>query len=288
LDRYISCHTETGLNVTEALLHDTISHDKALHHSGSLPPERHAALHEFQEADLVIDGVPRHGVPGSGGEDSFLSYAHPSHDAGDTSTSIWSTKEMEHGEAALSQLSPSFKTLGSRPLVSNEYNSGYTTVGTGHPDLSTLKGSIPCNTTGDELSEYFGGCFAAGGVNGATDLVPNSGMGFWNAPNGGRPFVGMSSPPMVSGLPQTFSCQPNFNVPFQSFPLPPPRVPCPWPLCCESFVRATDVERHIQSVHMGIRYHCFWTGCGNNRGNGYCRVEKLRTHQRQNHGYALM
>jgi hypothetical protein len=259
-----------------------------LHHSGSLPPERHAALLDFQEVYLAIDGVPRHAVPGGGGENCFHSYPRPSHDAGDTSTSIWSTKEMEHGEAALSQLSSSFKTLGSPPLVSNDYNSVYTTVGTGHPDLSTLKGSIPCNTTGNTLNEYFRGYFPAEDMNGVTDLVPSSGMGFWNAPNGGGPFVGLSSPPMVSGLPQNFSCQPNFNVPFQLFPSPPPRAPCPWPLCFESFVRAADVERHIQSVHMGVRYHCFWTGCGNNRGNGYCRPEKLRTHQRQKHGYALM
>jgi hypothetical protein len=35
-----------------------------------------------------------------------------------------------------------------------------------------------------------------------------------------------------------------------------------------------------------IRHHCFWPGCGNNRGKGYIRMEKLRRHQQEMHGFA--
>jgi len=70
------------------------------------------------------------------------------------------------------------------------------------------------------------------------------------------------------------------------FPNPAPqRTPCPWITCSETFVRATDVNRHIEAVHLGIKHHCIWIGCSNNRGNGYCRLEKLKSHQRQKHGF---
>ncbi|KAF4633680.1 hypothetical protein G7Y89_g4422 [Cudoniella acicularis] len=66
------------------------------------------------------------------------------------------------------------------------------------------------------------------------------------------------------------------------------RTACSWEGCQESFARAADLQRHIESVHYGIKYHCAWFGCSNNGGKGYCRLEKLRTHQRQKHGYALL
>jgi hypothetical protein len=62
------------------------------------------------------------------------------------------------------------------------------------------------------------------------------------------------------------------------------RRPCP--SCFESFTRTSDLERHYQSIHLGIKYDCFWPGCHNNRGKGYCRLEKLKTHQREKHGSA--
>jgi hypothetical protein len=62
------------------------------------------------------------------------------------------------------------------------------------------------------------------------------------------------------------------------------RQPCP--SCFESFTRTSDLDRHYQSVHLQIKYHCFWPGCHNNRGKGYCRLEKLKTHQREKHGSA--
>ncbi|PMD53555.1 uncharacterized protein K444DRAFT_619087 [Hyaloscypha bicolor E] len=64
------------------------------------------------------------------------------------------------------------------------------------------------------------------------------------------------------------------------------RMPCSWPSCTESFTRPSDLQRHIEAVHLGIKYHCLWIGCTNNGGRGYCRAEKLRTHQRQKHGFA--
>jgi hypothetical protein len=56
--------------------------------------------------------------------------------------------------------------------------------------------------------------------------------------------------------------------------------------CSESFTRIADLERHYQNIHLRIRHHCFWPGCGNNRGKGYIRMEKLRRHQQEMHGFA--
>ncbi|KAH6668890.1 hypothetical protein B0J14DRAFT_703717 [Halenospora varia] len=67
-----------------------------------------------------------------------------------------------------------------------------------------------------------------------------------------------------------------------------PRTGCTWYGCNESFARHTDLDRHVQAVHYGIKHHCTWLGCGNNRGKGYCRLEKLRTHRKEKHGYALV
>lgn len=64
------------------------------------------------------------------------------------------------------------------------------------------------------------------------------------------------------------------------------RTPCTF--CMATFTRPNDLERHMQSVHLDIRHHCIFLGCANNKGKGYCRLEKLRKHQRDNHGYALV
>ncbi|KAH7348757.1 hypothetical protein BKA65DRAFT_584620 [Rhexocercosporidium sp. MPI-PUGE-AT-0058] len=65
-----------------------------------------------------------------------------------------------------------------------------------------------------------------------------------------------------------------------------PRAPTFCTLCPASFTRPSDFQRHHESVRLGIKHHCFWPRCSNNRGNGYCRAEKLRTHQRKVHGLA--
>ncbi|KAF8857969.1 hypothetical protein BDZ45DRAFT_409479 [Acephala macrosclerotiorum] len=57
--------------------------------------------------------------------------------------------------------------------------------------------------------------------------------------------------------------------------------------CSKSFTRPSDLERHWHSVHLGERHHCSWFGCGNNQGRGFCRLEKLRKHQKGVHGVIL-
>lgn len=71
----------------------------------------------------------------------------------------------------------------------------------------------------------------------------------------------------------------------QMYRPPRPRIYCAWPLCMESFARPGDLERHRQSVHLGIKHHCSWPGCHNNHGKGYVRFDKLRAHQREKHGF---
>jgi hypothetical protein len=98
--------------------------------------------------------------------------------------------------------------------------------------------------------------------------------------------------------PQVFSAEMNYpqmpsitfpsplGYPFQMYTPPRPRFYCAWPLCIESFARPGDLERHRQSVHLGIKHHCFWPGCHNNHGKGYVRCDKLRAHQKERHGFA--
>ncbi len=85
--------------------------------------------------------------------------------------------------------------------------------------------------------------------------------------------------------------QPGLPAVGSSFlPFTPPgprRTACPWAGCMESFVRQSDLRRHHEAVHLGIKYNCMFPGCANNRGTGYCRLEKLRTHQREKHGIVL-
>jgi hypothetical protein len=89
----------------------------------------------------------------------------------------------------------------------------------------------------------------------------------------------------INSLTPSFYPPHPLPIPFLPAPIPPPRTPCP--LCTESFARPSDLNRHWQSVHLGIKYHCdYWLGCPNNGGKGYCRLEKLRTHQREKHGFA--
>ncbi|PVH81222.1 hypothetical protein DL98DRAFT_514858 [Cadophora sp. DSE1049] len=78
----------------------------------------------------------------------------------------------------------------------------------------------------------------------------------------------------------------DFGSPVLPTPVQAPRPPAFCTLCPASFTRYSDYQRHYESVHMGIKWHCFWPGCSNNRGNGYCRAEKLKTHQRRVHGLA--
>jgi hypothetical protein len=94
--------------------------------------------------------------------------------------------------------------------------------------------------------------------------------------------------PAQMAYPQmTFNTLPSApGFPFQMYTPPCPRVYCAWPLCMETFTRPGDLERHRQSVHLGIKHHCFWPGCHNNHGKGYVRCDKLGAHQKEKHRFA--
>ncbi|KAN0095284.1 hypothetical protein V8E51_015995 [Hyaloscypha variabilis] len=103
----------------------------------------------------------------------------------------------------------------------------------------------------------------------------------------GIPIPSVWSPPQIPAD-QSFM---SYNNPYlmspqtmSPSPFPIQRTPCP--LCPQTFTRPSDLTRHYTSVHLGIKHHCFYPGCDNNRGNGYCCAEKLRTHQRERHGVA--
>lgn len=64
---------------------------------------------------------------------------------------------------------------------------------------------------------------------------------------------------------------------------------CLWSAgCTKSFTRMGDLERHWISVHLGQKHHCTWFGCSDNQGKGFCRLEKLRKHQKDCRGFALV
>ncbi|KAH0832986.1 hypothetical protein J3R83DRAFT_11964, partial [Lanmaoa asiatica] len=48
-------------------------------------------------------------------------------------------------------------------------------------------------------------------------------------------------------------------------------VQCPW-MGCSNTLRWMNIPRHIQSVHLGIRFECF------NCGKRYTRLEGLARH----------
>ncbi|KAE9367877.1 hypothetical protein N431DRAFT_561734 [Stipitochalara longipes BDJ] len=118
-------------------------------------------------------------------------------------------------------------------------------------------------------------------------------QGFMGFPN---PSMLPPQMPLQMMPPQSMLLPPQATAPQQPFPTLPlgtslypqfsvlQRTPCS--LCPLTFTRQSDLDRHYTSVHLGIKHHCFYPGCSNNRGNGYCRLEKLRTHQREKHGFA--
>lgn len=59
---------------------------------------------------------------------------------------------------------------------------------------------------------------------------------------------------------------------------------CLWKSCHKEFKRSTDLDRHVQSIHLGINSHCRVPGCDNNGGKGFSRHDKLRAHGRKAHG----
>jgi hypothetical protein len=88
-----------------------------------------------------------------------------------------------------------------------------------------------------------------------------------------------SSDPWVSQPPQHDSSLYSVSLTSQS----PKMNAHPCPSCKFSFARLSDLQRHFDNLHLHIRHHCRVPGCGNNRGRGYCRVEKLRLHLKNTH-----
>jgi hypothetical protein len=117
-------------------------------------------------------------------------------------------------------------------------------------------------------------------------------MGRWDAVQTGINYAppqiwDFYNPQQMTYPTMAFSHAPSpLGFPSQMYAPPRPRIYCAWPLCMESFARPGDLERHRQSVHLGIKHHCFWPGCHNNHGKGYARCDKLRTHQKEKHGFA--
>jgi hypothetical protein len=50
-----------------------------------------------------------------------------------------------------------------------------------------------------------------------------------------------------------------------------------------SFTRATDLNRHMQTVHFPPRVDCKYKGCGRVGENGFCRTDHLNEHLREVH-----
>jgi len=59
---------------------------------------------------------------------------------------------------------------------------------------------------------------------------------------------------------------------------------CLWNDCHKAFNRRPDLDRHVQSVHLGVRSHCTVSGCDNNGGKGFPRLDKLKAHEKKYHG----
>jgi hypothetical protein len=124
--------------------------------------------------------------------------------------------------------------------------------------------------------------------------------------------ISKHGPPMTQGFPTVLSfpalltcdwCDCNTTYPSSSmlahwisthlddisdFMKPQPRgqkqVFCLWNYCHKEFKRRTDLDRHVRSIHLGINSDCTVSGCDNNGGKGYSRLDKLKAHERKAHG----
>lgn len=66
--------------------------------------------------------------------------------------------------------------------------------------------------------------------------------------------------------------------------LPLERISCVDGDCRSTFTRTADLDRHVLHVHNRFGHHCQVQGCSNNKGNGYCRPDKLKEHMWKKHG----
>lgn len=75
----------------------------------------------------------------------------------------------------------------------------------------------------------------------------------------------------------------SINTLWKQQPLGSKRSFCLWDGCHKEFKRASDLDRHVQSIHLGIHSNCRIIGCSNNRGRGFSRADKLRDHEKKLH-----
>jgi hypothetical protein len=65
--------------------------------------------------------------------------------------------------------------------------------------------------------------------------------------------------------------------------LPLERTSCVYDGCLKTFTRTSDLDRHVLNVHNRVGHHCQVPACSNNKGNGYCRPDKLKEHMWKKH-----
>lgn len=65
---------------------------------------------------------------------------------------------------------------------------------------------------------------------------------------------------------------------------PSEKILCIYGGCAKTFTRTADLDRHVLNVHNRVGHHCQVPGCSNNKGNGYCRPDKLKEHMWKKHG----
>jgi len=64
-----------------------------------------------------------------------------------------------------------------------------------------------------------------------------------------------------------------------------PKCFCLWNNNChKEFRRPSDLDRHVQSIHLEFHRDCPFAGCANNNGRGFGRRDKIRGHMKEVHG----
>jgi len=93
--------------------------------------------------------------------------------------------------------------------------------------------------------------------------------------------------PLANNDQDLFS-MPSYNAAVPPFnPQPTPTagiISCISPTCATTFSRIGERDRHFRAVHQRIRHHCGVIGCEDNKGQGYCRSDKLKEHIAKRHG----
>jgi hypothetical protein len=59
---------------------------------------------------------------------------------------------------------------------------------------------------------------------------------------------------------------------------------CLWSNSHETSKRPSDLDRHVQSIHLSLRFHCYEPDCDDNIGKWFARADRLKIHERGVHG----